>query len=57
MIYVIIVIILTMLGCIGLGVLLGWAIWYNNMKYYKCLSKYYKHLYEQYNLTPDYPDE
>ena len=52
-----IVIILVMLGCIGLGVLLGWAIWGRDIKYYKCLSEYYKHLCENYNLTPDYPEE
>lgn len=33
-----IVIILAMLGCIGLGVLLGWSFWGNDAKYYK--SKY-----------------
>ena len=32
-----IVIILAMLGCIGLGVLLGWSFWGNDMKYYKNL--------------------
>lgn len=32
-----IMIILAMLGCIGLGVLLGWSFWGNDMKYYKNL--------------------
>lgn len=40
MIDVFIVIILVMLGCIGLGVLLGWVLWGNDMKYYK--NKYDK---------------
>ena len=35
-----IVIILAMLGCIGLGVLLGWVLWGTEMKYYK--NKYDK---------------
>lgn len=34
-----IVIILVMLGCIGLGVLLGWVLWGDDMKYYKNLYK------------------
>ena len=37
-----IVIILVMLGCIGLGVLLGWVLWGNDMKYYKNLAESYK---------------
>lgn len=37
-----IVIILVMLGCIGLGVLLGWTLWGNDMKYYKNLAESYK---------------
>ena len=37
-----IVIILAMLGCIGLGVLLGWVLWGTEMKYYKNLSEVYK---------------
>lgn len=37
-----IVIILAMLGCIGLGVLLGWILWGNDMKYYKNLAEAYK---------------
>lgn len=37
-----IMIILAMLGCIGLGVLLGWSLWGNDMKYYKNLSEAYK---------------
>ena len=37
-----IVIILVMLGCIGLGVLLGWVLWGNDMKYYKNLAELYK---------------
>lgn len=52
-----IVTILVMLGCIGLGVLIGWSIWGNGMKYYKWLSEHYKHLCEDYNLIPDYPEE
>lgn len=42
MIDVFIVIILIMLGCIGLGVLLGWSIWGSDMKYYKDLAELYK---------------
>jgi hypothetical protein len=34
------IIILVMLGCIGLGVLLGWVLWGTEMKYYK--NKYDK---------------
>lgn len=41
-----IIIILAMLGCIGLGVLLGWTFWGSDMKYYK--KKYYKNLAEVY---------
>ncbi len=52
-----IVIILAMLGCISLGVLLGWSFWGKDMKYYKCLSEHYKHLCEDYNLIPDYSAE
>ena len=37
-----IVIILAMLGCIGLGVLFGWCLWGNDMKYYKNLAEAYK---------------
>ena len=37
-----IVIILVMLGCIGLGVLLGWVLWGNDIKYYKNLAESYK---------------
>lgn len=37
-----IIIILVMLGSIGLGVLLGWALWGNDMKYYKNLAEVYK---------------
>ena len=40
-----IVIILVMLGCIGLGVLLGWSIWGNDVKYYKYLYEHYKTKY------------
>ena len=43
----IIMIILAMLGCIGLGVLLGWVLWGNDMKYYKVLSEYYKAIIEK----------
>lgn len=34
-----------MLGCIGLGVLLGWNFWGNDVKYYKELYEYYKTKY------------
>lgn len=34
-----IIIILVMLGCIGLGVLLGWSFWGSDAKYYKNLSE------------------
>ena len=37
-----IIIILVMLGCIGLGVLLGWCIWGYDAKYYKNLAEVYK---------------
>lgn len=37
-----IVINLVMLGCIGLGVLLGWCFWGSDMKYYKNLAESYK---------------
>lgn len=37
-----IIIILVMLGCIGLGVLLGWCIWGYDAKYYKNLAEGYK---------------
>lgn len=37
-----IIIILIMLGCIGLGVLLGWSIWGFDAKYYKNLAEAYK---------------
>lgn len=37
-----IVMILVMLGCIGLGVLLGWSFWGNDVKYYKNLAESYK---------------
>jgi hypothetical protein len=37
-----IAIILAMLGCIGLGVLLGWSIWGSDVKYYKNLAEMYK---------------
>lgn len=37
-----IMIILAMIGCIGLGVLLGWSFWGNDMKYYKNLAEAYK---------------
>ena len=40
-----IVIILAMLGCIGLGVLIGWSIWGNDVKYYKALYEHYKTKY------------
>lgn len=40
-----IVTILVMLGCIGLGVLIGWSIWGNDVKYYKDLYEYYKTKY------------
>lgn len=40
-----IVINLVMLGCIGLGVLLGWVLWGNDMKCYKDLYEKYKTLY------------
>ena len=36
------IIILVMLGCIGLGVLLGWTFCGNDMKYYKNLAESYK---------------
>ena len=52
-----IIIILGIFGFIGLGVLIGWCIWGRDMKYYKCLSEHYKHLCEDYNLIPDYPEE
>lgn len=42
-----IVIILVMLGCIGLGVLLGWVLWGNDMKYYKNLAESYNELASQ----------
>ena len=45
MIDIFIVIILVMLGCIGLGVLLGWFIWGNDVKYYKDLYEHYKTKY------------
>lgn len=38
----IIVITLAMLGCIVLGVLLGWSFWGSDMKYYKNLAEVYK---------------
>ena len=38
----IIMIILAMLGCIGLGVLLGWVLWGQDVKYYKNLAESYK---------------
>ena len=38
----IIVITLAMLGCIGLGVLLGWSFWGIDAKYYKDLAEEYK---------------
>lgn len=37
-----IVIILAMLGCIGLGVLLGWSFWGSDVRYYKNLAEAYK---------------
>ena len=37
-----IVIILAMLGCIGLGVLLGWSFWGSEAKYYKNLAESYR---------------
>lgn len=37
-----IVIILAMLGCIGLGMLLGWSFWGSDAKYYKNLAETYK---------------
>lgn len=45
MIDVFIVIILVMLGCIGLGVLLGFVLWGNDMKCYRDLYEKYKTLY------------
>ena len=36
------IIILVMLGCIGLGVLIGWSIWGSDAKYYKNLAEAYK---------------
>ena len=36
------IIILVMFGCFGLGVLLGWVLWGNDMKYYKNLAETYK---------------
>ena len=36
------IIILVMFGCIGLGVLLGWVLRGNDMKYYKNLAETYK---------------
>lgn len=42
-----IVIILAMLGCIGLGVLLGWTFWGSDMKYYKNLAEVYKKKLEE----------
>lgn len=52
-----IIIILYLAACVGSGVLLGWILWGKGMKYYKCLSEHYKHLCEDYNITPDYPEE
>ena len=37
-----VIIILLLLGCIGLGVLLGWCIWGYDAKYYKNLAVAYK---------------
>lgn len=37
-----IMIILAMIGCIGLGVLLGWSFWGSDAKYYKNLAETYK---------------
>lgn len=37
-----IVIILAMLGCVALGVLLGWCLWGEDMKHYKNLAESYK---------------
>ena len=37
-----IVIILAMLGCVALGVLLGWCLWGEDMKHYKNLAEAYK---------------
>ena len=34
------IIILAMLGCVGLGVLLGWGFWGIDAKYYKKLMEY-----------------
>ena len=36
------IIIPLLICCIGIGVLLGWAIWGYDIKYYKCLSEWYK---------------
>ena len=48
MIAAIIIFILGIFGFIGLGVLVGWVLWGNYMKYYKNLMKYYKNLAELY---------
>lgn len=37
-----IMIILAMLGCIGFGVLGGWVLWGQDVKYYKNLAEAYK---------------
>lgn len=42
-----IVIILAMLGCIGLGVLLGWSFWGSDVKYYEDLYEHYKTKYTE----------
>lgn len=37
---------LYLVACVGAGVLLGWAIWGEDMKYYKELSEKYKKEFE-----------
>ena len=39
------IITLVLVACTGLGVLLGWSIWGNDVKYYKDLYEYYKRKY------------
>lgn len=52
-----IIIILCLVACVGAGVFLGWTFWGRDMKYYKYLSIHYKHLCQDYNIIPDYPEE
>lgn len=39
------IITLCLVVCAGLGVLIGWSIWGNDVKYYKNLYEYYKTKY------------